>query len=199
MGAVYIAALVFTISEDANETILTNQIRRYLNLITYILVNDTDVIPYWRSLLDEARLRANYHALYVTLLIAHMLKESILNNKWHYILLRISWYKQWAWREPQHTGFCVTVHVRARLLLYVAVSRSGYPEADRIQDSAAEEEEERLCVKERLGHIASNESTREEKEPMRMPARRYRPHVLFPRLLATRVTIDSCCIAIVAW
>lgn len=43
-------------------------------------------------------------------------------------------YKQWAWRKPQHSGFCVMVHVRARLLLYAAVSRSRYPGADRIQD-----------------------------------------------------------------
>lgn len=90
-----------------------------------------------------------------------MLKESAFNNKRHYTLLRcISWYKQWAWREPQHTGFCVTVHVLARLLLYAAVSRSGYPGADRIQDGGGERV--RLRVKERPGHIASNEGTKKK-------------------------------------
>lgn len=68
-----------------------------------------------------------------------MLKESTLDNKRHYTLRCITWYKQWAWREPQHTGFCITVHVRSRLLLYAAVSRSGYPGADRIQDGGRRE------------------------------------------------------------
>lgn len=111
--------------------------------------------------------------------VAHMSKETILNNKRHYILLRcITWYKQWAWREPQHTGFCITVHVRSRLLLYAAVSRSGYPGADRIQDGAAEKragegEEEDVC--ERAPGTSRVMKVREKgKNGRRMPAWRCR-------------------------
>lgn len=155
---------------------------------------------------DLERITVPYMSRCYTL-VAHMLKESTLNNKRHYIPLRcVSWYKQWAWREPQHTGFCVTVHVRSRLLLYAAVSRSGYPGADRIQDGGERGGGEGggggEAVCERTPGTSRVMKVREKGKNTagaRMPAVSYRPHVLFPRLLATRVTIDSCCIAIVAW
>lgn len=54
-------------------------------------------------------------SLHVTLPSRICWKRAYLYNKRHYVLLRcITWYKQRAWREPQHTGFCITVHVRSR-------------------------------------------------------------------------------------
>lgn len=62
-------------------------------------------------------------------------------------------------RTARRTGFCVTVHVFACLLLHAAVSRSGYPGVDRIQDGREAAWKERLW-----GYISGVMKARRKKE-----------------------------------
>jgi len=177
MGVARIEASIFAISEDANETMLTCRTDSSFcgyssDLIIHSLMRYEHNIV-WRPLRFEARFRANYRA-YISRCrtpVAHLLKESVFNNKRHYILLRcISWYKQRAWRTAARWLLYYGARtrspfvVRCRKSFRIPWNRS-YPRRWRRR---------RKGVWKSVRDVSRVMKVREGKERARMPAWRYR-------------------------